>query len=47
MMVRGGKRCMGGSVVNSRDKYFVEVGHGDAEADYTGLYPGTDLKTIS
>ena len=33
MMVRGGERCMEGSVVNSRDKYFVEVVYGDAQAE--------------
>ena len=37
---------MVGSVVKYRDNYFVEFGHVEAEADYTGIYPGSELKKI-
>ena len=46
-MVEGGeKRWMWGAVVNSRDKYFVEVGCGKAEAGYTGMDTGMELRRI-
>ena len=46
MMVIGLKSCMRDPIVRSRYNYFVEFGHREAEADYTGIYPGSELKKM-
>ena len=32
--------------MKSRDKYFVGFGHGEDEADLTGIDPGSELRKI-
>ena len=39
--------CMRDPIVKSRDNYFFEFGHGEDEADYTWIDPGSELKKFS